>query len=79
MPHRDPCGNLAKAKNTGNLTDTDNSDNLITGQNSGDSLPPYRKNKLEATGLVPGSSPATPDTPGAESRKARRARPPKWG
>ena len=39
-PHRDPCGNLAKAEGTGNLTNTDNSGNFITGQNSEGSLPP---------------------------------------
>ena len=69
MLHLDPCGNLTKAENSENLTNTDNSEGFV---------PPYRE-ELDATGLVPGSGPATPGTPGPESWEARRARPPKWG
>ena len=29
MQHRDPCGNLAKAENSGNLTNTDNSEGFL--------------------------------------------------
>ena len=57
MPHRDPCGNLTKAENSGNLTNTDNSEGF---------MPPTGWSWTRP-GLYPNAAPLTPEPQGGSS------------